>query len=170
MSVGLRAGEINANPLGGGGMAMEGVPGVMAIWRGVLGAIVPEVGAVSPLNVRFTPLFGVGAIYVADTKGEAATACAIVDAPCAAEDFPFAWTPNLGDELGVDSVPEPLPRFINDAGVTGARADFGVLEADEAVLLAIEESLLSDGGADTGVYIFPTCIPFSAIGNNAGDD
>lgn len=117
---------------------------------------------------------------VGPTNGEAPTACTDVADPvpllllaaCAGDTLAFAWTPNFGDEVGVNSVPEPVPRFISDAGVTGARADFGVLEADEVAVIVAEmvESLLSDPGADTGVYIGAIERLCSAIGNNAGDD
>lgn len=55
-------------------------------------------------------------------------------------DFDFDPAPNFGEEVGVDSDPE---RFIKDAGVTGAKADFGVF-----VLEDMEGEELVDAGAD----------------------
>lgn len=73
----------------------------------------------------------------------------------------------MGDE-GVDSVPEPVPSFISDAGVTGAMADLGVLGADAMALLVVKalfESPLSDPGAVTGVYTVAVEIAFAAAAN-----
>lgn len=93
----------------------------------------PEAVA-SPLACRFVPLFCVGAVEEEEAGGgfmevpDEAPVLSLV--PCT-EGFDFAWTPNLGDEVGVDSDPDPEPRFMSDAGVTGARADFGVSTAAE---------------------------------------
>ena len=102
----------------------------------MLGPRVPEAVA-SPLAWRFVPLFCVGVVEEEDAAGgfiEVAGEDPVLPLVPCADAFDLAWTPNLGEEVGVDSDPDPEPRFMSDAGVTGARADFGVSTAAEVTL------------------------------------
>lgn len=69
----------------------------------------------------------------------------------------------MGEEVGVDSDPDPAPKFMSDAGVTGARADFGAIDTDAAAVPVVE---LASAAVLPGLLL---AVPFSAIGFNAGD-
>lgn len=69
----------------------------------------------------------------------------------------------MGDEVGVDSDPDPAPKFMSDAGVTGARADFGAIDTDAAAGPVVG---LASATALPGLLL---AVPFSAIGFKAGD-
>jgi hypothetical protein len=69
----------------------------------------------------------------------------------------------LGEEVGVDSDPDPAPKFISDAGVTGASADFGAIDTDAVAAPFVE---VASATALPGLFLVA---PFSAIGFSAGD-